>query len=279
MGDPIESYIRKFVKEAVQSVNGLIQEEASKDARSKLVIANWKMNKTLAEAVQFISNLNVSNEVQIGICPPTQLLYPLHTYLKTSSKSVGLGAQNVHWEDSGAYTGEVSADMLLDVGCQFTIVGHSERRQYAGETDREIGLKVQKATSRGLTPIICIGETLKQKETCLTEAVLGEQLAGALGSVQSDQIVIAYEPVWAIGTGRSATAEYAQDTHVFIREKITHYIGEAARRTPILYGGSVNAKNVLAFASMPDIDGALVGGASLENASFDEITRAFAKGD
>lgn len=280
MGSSIESYIRQVVSEAVKTAFPAINIDASSDyQRTPLVVANWKMNKNLKEAIQFLNCFNGNSKINSALCPPTHLLYAMSIFLKSAERPIALGAQNVHWADEGAFTGEVSADMLLEAGFRYVIVGHSERRQHDGETSIKVGLKVEQATKKGLIPIICIGETLEEKENGQTKNILRGQLEEALNAKLNGPIVIAYEPVWAIGTGKSATPEYAQEVHAFIRIVISDLIGRVAEATSILYGGSVNKENARQFAECPDIDGALVGGASLDSKSFEAIIRVFAKGD
>ncbi|HEY2420797.1 MAG TPA: triose-phosphate isomerase [Neobacillus sp.] len=276
MEQPIESYIKNLVRDVIgQTLGGLqIQNE-----RQTYVIANWKMNKTLNETAEFFQNIMGSNDVSVVVCPPTQLLYPAHLMIKQAKKPIGLGGQNVHWAEKGAFTGETSTSMLKDVGCQYVIIGHSERRQYAGEDDDLIHKKVMQALKADLIPIICIGETFEEKSGMLTEQVLSSQLAGALKEVQSSDFIIAYEPVWAIGTGQSATAELVQQTHAYIRSILKQLMGQKADSISILYGGSVNEKNATDYSLMPDIDGVLVGGASLDARVFDGIINVFAKGE
>jgi len=277
MEQSIESYIKNLVRDAIgQTLGGL---ELQRD-RKTYVIANWKMNKTLAESAEFFQDLKCSTDVSVVVCPPTQLLYPSHLFIKQSGKPIGIGGQNVHWAEKGAYTGETSTTMLKDVGCEYVIIGHSERRQYSYEDDHVVNKKVKQVLKSGLTPIICIGETVEEKNSMRTEQVLTTQLFGALKDVNSYDFIIAYEPVWAIGTGRSATAELAQETHAYIRTVLKQILGQAAADSiSILYGGSVNESNAAEYSAMPDIDGVLVGGASLTAQSFDEIIKVFAKGE
>jgi len=276
MEQSIENYIKTLVRDVIgQTLGGL---EIQSD-RQTYVIANWKMNKNLNETAEFFQNINSSTDVSVVICPPAHLLYPSHLFSKQSGKSIELGGQNVHWADKGAYTGELSASMLKDVGCEYVIIGHSERRQYSFEDDELINKKVQQAFKSGLTPIICIGETLGQKNAMQTEQVLSKQLFGALKDIDSSQFILAYEPVWAIGTGQSATAELAQETHAYIRSVLKQILGQRAECISILYGGSANEKNASEYSAMPDIDGVLVGGASLNANSFDAIINVFAKGE
>ncbi|MEO2076194.1 MAG: triose-phosphate isomerase [Bacillus sp. (in: firmicutes)] len=276
MEQSIENYIKNLVRDVIGQTLGGLQSQRD---RQTYVIANWKMNKNLAETAEFFQQINSSKDVSVVVCPPTQLLYPAHLFIKQSGKPIGLGGQNVHWAEKGAYTGETSINMLKDVGCDFCIIGHSERRQYAGEDDRLINKKVKQAIQAGITPVICIGETLEEKNSMQTEKVLSTQLIGALKEINSHNFILAYEPVWAIGTGQSATAELAQQTHAYIRSVLTKLIGDKAEGISILYGGSANESNAAEYSAMPDIDGVLVGGASLNAKSFDAIINVFAKGD
>jgi len=272
MDQAIKSYIEQMVREALgQSVE-------SPSTRTNYAIANWKMNKNFSEMAVYLQELKRKEGVSVVICPPAQLLYPAGLMAKQQGSPLSIGAQNVHEADKGAYTGEVSAAMLADIGCQYVIVGHSERRQYFNENDQQVNQKIKQALKEGLTPIICIGETIEQKNSGQTEKVLTTQLVGALQDIDSN-FILAYEPVWAIGTGESATAEQAQSTHAYIRAVLTKLIGARAESTSILYGGSVNEKNAGEFSAQRDIDGVLVGGASLNAASFEKIISVFAKGD
>jgi len=250
--------------------------------RKPFVAGNWKMNKTSEEARLLVSELLPELQAATGadsaLCPPFPYLMQLANMLTGSG--IGLGAQNMHWEASGAYTGEVAPRMLAEF-CQYVILGHSERRAYFGETDEMINKKVKAALAAGLTPILCVGETLSENEAGLTSAVVTRQLRHGLdGLTAADavKIVIAYEPVWAIGTGRAATSEQAQAVHAnIVRKTLADLFGqEAAQAIRIQYGGSVNAKNAAELFSMPDIDGALVGGASLKSADFIAIVKAAA---
>jgi triosephosphate isomerase (TIM) len=276
MEQSIESYIKNLVRDVIGHTLGELQLQSD---RQTYVIANWKMNKNLNETAEFFQKINSSNIVSVVICPPAQLLYPAHLFIKQSGKPIGLGGQNVHWADKGAYTGETSASMLMDVGCEYVIIGHSERRQYSFEDDVLVNNKVQQALKSGLTPIICIGETLEQKNSLQTEQVLFKQLFGALKDIDSSNFILAYEPVWAIGTGQSATAELAQETHAYIRSILKQIVGQKAESISILYGGSANESNAADYSAMPDIDGVLVGGGSLNAQSFDAIINVFAKGE
>lgn len=238
------------------------------------------MYKTGDDAIQLVSDLkprlnNIAG-VKVILCPPFTALFPVNKSLQNSS--ILLGAQNMHWEEKGAFTGEVSPTMLLTVGCKFVIIGHSERRSYFYETDLSVNLKVKSALKFSLSPIICVGEKLEEREANKTKEVVEIQLKGAykeLSAQQAERTVIAYEPVWAIGTGKTATPQQANKVHVFIRELLSvEYGEEIAEKINILYGGSVNPKNSRELLAMSDIDGALVGGASLDAESFEEIVKS-----
>ena len=239
-----------------------------------MIAGNWKMNKTIDEAVELINGikgkLTGTENCDIVICPTFVCLESAKKAV--SGSALKLGAQNLYWKDSGAFTGEISADMLLSSGVEFVIIGHSERRQYFGETDETVNLRLKQALKKGLKPIVCIGETLEERENNKTFTVLDTQLTGGLADISADdmkKIVIAYEPVWAIGTGKVATNEQAQETHAYIRSKIkSMYNAEIADRVIIQYGGSVKPDNAEGLLSLPDIDGALVGGASLKVEDF-----------
>jgi len=250
--------------------------------RKKLVAGNWKMNKTRAEAVELVrailAELGDFSAADAAVCPPFTALDAVAPLLKGTA--VALGAQNVHWERSGAFTGEISAEMLKEVGCMFAIVGHSERRQYFGETDQTVNARVQAALAAGLAPIVCVGETLAQRDRGETEAVVEAQVRRGLADIAAGQwarVVIAYEPVWAIGTGRTATPQQAQEVHALIRRVVAEMTGAAvAEPLRILYGGSMKPSNAGELMSRPDIDGGLIGGASLQAKSFVDILRASA---
>jgi triosephosphate isomerase len=243
--------------------------------RQPLIAANWKMHMTIPEAGAFLESFlpevrDVSG-VEIVIAPPFTALAFLSEKLKGSN--VLISSQNVFFEEKGAYTGEVSPLMLTDLGCTYTIVGHSERRQYFGETDESVNRRIKAALSAGLKVIFCIGETLELREAGKTSEVLETQLAGGLDGVEIDDIVVAYEPVWAIGTGRTATPEQAQEAHEFIRSRLRSAYGEKAQETRVLYGGSVKPENVDELMACADVDGALVGGASLKPESFTRLVK------
>jgi len=247
--------------------------------RIPFIAGNWKMNKTVKEAVDLVTNLKalLSNVegVEVAVAPPYPALYAVGRALQGSF--IHLAAQNLFWEERGAFTGEVSAPMLKDVGCEYVIVGHSERRQYFGETDETVNRRLKAALAHGLKPIFCVGETLKDREEGKTFSVVETQLEGGLKGLTEDalsQCVVAYEPVWAIGTGKTATPEQAQKVHRFIREKLTKlYSKGVAEALRIQYGGSVTPENVKGLMEQEDIDGALVGGASLKAEAFADIVR------
>ena len=237
---------------------------------------NWKMFKTVAETAAFFEKflplVAGSAHCEVAICP-SFVNVPAAVQAVQSSR-VGIGAQNVAFANEGAYTGEVSAPMLKACGCEYVIIGHSERRQYFGETDESILKKTILSLEAGLKPIVCVGERLEERESDATENVLLTQFQNGISRLSPDQfarIVIAYEPVWAIGTGKTATPEIAADAHRFIRTQIRNAYGDLADKARILYGGSVKPDNVKGLMAQPEIDGALVGGASLDPASFASI--------
>ena len=245
--------------------------------RTPVLAANWKMHKTIAEAVAFMNAfrglVDGVDDVEIVIAPPFTAVHAIVAAARETR--IRVAGQDLYWESQGAFTGEVSAVMLAEAGANHVIVGHSERRHLFGERDPEVGLKVRVAIAAGLTPIACVGETLDEREAGRTATVLTRQLEGALEGLTGDQVgalVVAYEPVWAIGTGRTATPEQAQDAHAHLRREIRRLAGpDAAGRCRILYGGSVKPGNVRELSTQPDVDGALVGGASLDPGSFAEI--------
>ncbi len=248
--------------------------------RIPLIAGNWKMYLTTADAVALVKQLQSlleehDDEAEVVVCPPFTALPAVAGALKGSR--IGLGAQNMHWEKEGAFTGEVSPVMLKDVGCRYVILGHSERRQYFGEADPQVNRKLKAALECRVTPILCIGETLAEREEGLTLQVVGGQLKGGLSGVSAqagERVAVAYEPVWAIGTGRTATPEQAEEVHAFIRKRLTEHWGEtAAAKIRILYGGSVKPDNIDALMAEPEIDGALVGGASLKADTFARIVQ------
>jgi triosephosphate isomerase len=248
--------------------------------RKKFIAGNWKMYTDTAGARQLaagvVQGLGKEGRVTVAVCPPLPYLGAVAEVLRGSP--VGLGAQNVYPENEGAFTGEVSPAMLRDVGCRYVIVGHSERRHKLGETDEFINRKVRAALAGGLQVILCVGETLEEREADRTEGVLNEQLTGGLAEVPAEAlrgVVLAYEPVWAIGTGRNATPAQAQEAHAFLRRRVGELCGaDAAKGLLIQYGGSVKPDNAASLLRQPDVDGALVGGASLKADQFLAIVRA-----
>ena len=244
----------------------------------KIIIAgNWKMYKTLKDGQELVVSLRRElfqiENVEIVVCPPYTLIAYLADALETSN--IAVGAQDVYWQEEGAFTGEVSPVMLKDAGCLYVIIGHSERRQYFGETNETVNRKIKAVLKIGLTPIVCVGEVLKEREEGKTFKVLEDQIQnGLLGldAEEAQKIIIAYEPVWAIGTGKTATAAQAQEAHKYIRELFKKMFGqEVADGIRIQYGGSVKPENAAELISQPDVDGALVGGASLKADSFVQI--------
>lgn len=247
--------------------------------RKVLMAGNWKMHKTTKEAVALVEALiellRDEDQVEVAVCPPFTALDAVSRALAGSR--IALGAQNLHWEKEGAYTGEIAAPMLLDLGCRYVIIGHSERRQHFGETDAGVNKKAQTALAHGLIPLVCVGETLAEREAGKTFAVIEAQVRGSLKGLQPEQaakLVIAYEPVWAIGTGRNATPEQANEAQAFIRKLLADLFSQqVADGIRILYGGSVKPENIVALMAEPEVDGALVGGASLDAVSFAKIVK------
>ncbi len=248
--------------------------------RKHLIAANWKMYKTPAQAAAYIESLNpllgtAANAAEIAIFPSATSLSA--AIVASAGTELRIGAQNMHWLDSGAFTGETSPQMLTALGCTHILIGHSERRQHFGETDEQVNLKLKAAIQHGLVPIVCVGEHLDQRESDQTADVLKRQTAGALAGLKPEDaitLVMAYEPVWAIGTGRTATPELAEEAHRLIRDEIAAALGnDVAQATRILYGGSVKPDNSGSLCCMENVDGALVGGASLDPASFAAIIR------
>ncbi|MFW6082278.1 MAG: triose-phosphate isomerase [Desulfosalsimonas sp.] len=246
-------------------------------ARRPLIAGNWKMYKTCPEAEdtarQIIQKLTAAVDADIMIAPPATALKPVFSIIRGTP--VELGAQNMFWEDEGAYTGEVSGPMLVSAGCTYVIIGHSERRQYFGETDESVKSKIKAAKAAGLVPVICVGETESERDAEKTFSVLDKQMENGLKGLSADSFkgsVIAYEPVWAIGTGRTATPEQAQEVHAHLREFLNkRFGGDIAAQTRIIYGGSVKPENISELMALEDIDGALVGGASLKPDTFSKI--------
>lgn len=249
------------------------------EQRKSLIAANWKMHKTIAEAVAFVESLQREvgdyNDREVIIAPPYTALSAVRNALWR--KDFKLAAQNFHWEEKGAFTGEISGAMLKDVGCDGVIIGHSERRQLFGETNEMLLKKVAGAFRGGFLPILCVGEVLEEREGGRTFTVVGSQLEQGLAGLPADQarqLALAYEPVWAIGTGRTATPDQAQEVHAFIRERCAALWDKTvANSMRIMYGGSVKPDNVDSLMAQPDIDGMLVGGASLEVGSFKRIVQ------
>jgi triosephosphate isomerase (TIM) len=248
-------------------------------SRVPLMAGNWKMNKTVGEAVELVKELKVSiagvEGVEVAVAPPFTALYAVRKELEGSS--IRLAAQNLYWEEKGAYTGEISSMMLKELGCHYVIIGHSERRQYFGEMDVTVNKRIKAALSQGVIPILCIGETLKEREEEKTFAVIDSQLGNGLkgiGEREVERMVIAYEPVWAIGTGKTATPQQAEGVHRFIRQGLEKlYTRGVAEEVRIQYGGSVTPESVKGLMSQKNIDGALVGGASLKSEPFSKIVR------
>jgi triosephosphate isomerase len=245
--------------------------------RIPFIAANWKMFKTVHEAVVFVkefrSLVKDVDDVEIVVAPPFTAIHSVADAARNTP--IGVAGQDLHWEREGAFTGEVSAGMLREAGAEYVIIGHSERRRLFGETDQTVNRKLIAALGAKLTPIVCIGETLEERERNETLAVLDRQIKTGLDSLTGDQIaalVIAYEPVWAIGTGRNATPQQAGEAHAHIRSRIRQWFGgQAAEQCHVIYGGSVKPDNIHELVLLPDVDGALVGGASLELRSFFDI--------
>lgn len=250
-----------------------------KQNRKAIIAGNWKMNKTATEAAELIDALIPAVKdagCEVVICVPfTDLVTAV---AKTKGTNIHVGAENVHFEKSGAFTGEISADMLVDLGVEYVVIGHSERRQYFAETNETVNKRARAALAAGLKPIICVGESLDQREQGVTEELVRMQVKIALNGVTADElknVVIAYEPIWAIGTGKTATSEQAQEVCEGIRAVIRKIYGaRPARAVSILYGGSMNAKNAYELLAQPDIDGGLIGGASLKPVDFATIIAA-----
>ncbi len=254
-------------------------------SRRTLIAGNWKMYKTPSESREMVQELvaliGEDPEVEVLVCPPFTGLEAVEEVV--SGTPVQLGAQNVHWENQGAFTGEISAGMLLECGCRYVIIGHSERRQYFEESDETINRKLRQVVGTQLVPILCVGESLEQREAGKVQEVIVGQLEQGLAGLSEAQIsslVLAYEPVWAIGTGRTATPEIAEQVHASIRDWLAnHYSGELSDRLRILYGGSVKPENTAELMAQENLDGALVGGASLEAQSFARIVSEASSND
>ncbi|MBF0330047.1 MAG: triose-phosphate isomerase [Nitrospirae bacterium] len=241
--------------------------------RKPFLAANWKMNKTVAETQSFITEfiplVKAVNDADIVLAPPFISLQTASGMLKGTN--IKLAAQNIFYEDKGAYTGETAPGMITDAGCEYVILGHSERRQYFGENDEILNKKVKAALRHNLKVIFCIGESLDERESGKTFEVLKREIDNGLKDIACEGLVVAYEPIWAIGTGKTATPEQAQDTHKYIRERLASLYSDKAQEIRILYGGSVTPENIDALMSCPDVDGGLVGGASMKADSFAKI--------
>ncbi len=250
------------------------------NTRKPMIAGNWKLNKTIREAIELVTLLKRQmgnlQHVDVVVCPPYSALSNVAEILAEES-DIQLGAQDLYWEEKGAFTGEVSGSMIKEAGANFVIVGHSERRQFFHETNETVNKKTKAALKNNLTPIVCIGETLAEREAGKTFQVIEAQFKGAFSNFSREEIkkiIIAYEPVWAIGTGKVATPQQAEEVHAFIRKELTKAFGEdAASVLRILYGGSVKPDNISSLMSEADIDGALVGGASLEASQFSDIVK------
>ncbi|MFH1888946.1 MAG: triose-phosphate isomerase [Candidatus Omnitrophota bacterium] len=249
--------------------------------RKTIIAGNWKMYKTIGEAIELANGLKRelykldNQDIDIVVCPAFTALSEVFEVVLNSN--ISLGAQNMYFKEEGAFTGEVSPVMLKDIGCKFVIIGHSERRQYFGESNESVNSKIKAALEHGLTPIVCVGETLKQREAGETFKVLDDHIGNGLKDIAEEnmlKIVIAYEPVWAIGTGRTATSDQAQEAHKYIRDLLVKMYNKGfADKIRIQYGGSVKPENIEELMGQPDVDGALVGGASLKVETFVEIVR------
>lgn len=257
----------------------------NKTLRKAVIAGNWKMNKTRPEAKELLEAIkplvaNAEGKVEVIACVPYTNLET--AVAATAGSNVKVGAENVHFEKSGAFTGEISADMLVEVGVEYVVLGHSERRQYFGETDETVNKRTKAALAAGLKPIVCVGELLWEREANITEEVIARQIKLDLAGVSADDIkktIIAYEPVWAIGTGKTATADQAQEVCAFIRATLAKLYGASvADAVTIQYGGSMNAGNAAELLSKPDVDGGLIGGASLKANDFNTIVQAAVNG-
>jgi len=253
--------------------------------RKTIIAGNWKMYKTIKEAIELSNGLKrelfkLSNQaVEVVICPPFTALSDVSEIIIESD--ISLGAQDIYWVDEGAFTGEVSAPMIKEAGCQYVIIGHSERRQFFGETNESVNKKLKAALANNLTPIVCVGEMLAERESGKTFEVLKNHVEGALNGLLPEdvlKIIVAYEPVWAIGTGKTATPEQAQEVHKYIRDLLHKLFNqEVASEVRIQYGGSVKPENIVELMKQPDVDGALVGGASLKVDLFSDIVKKAAE--
>ncbi len=250
--------------------------------RKPIMAGNWKMHHTHLEAIQVVQKLSYRleakdyDECDIVVCPAFTALRSIQTVLEGDNIPIALGAQNVHWEDQGAYTGEISPVMLAKLNVSYVIVGHSERRQLFGETDESVNKKLKAVLKQGMTPIVCVGETLEEREAGATDDRVSSQIEGAFAGVkaaEAEKCVVAYEPIWAIGTGRNATPQDANATITVIRGKLAELYRDTAAAIRIQYGGSVKPGNIADLMAMPEIDGALVGGASLDPDEFARVVR------
>ncbi|MGD2052048.1 MAG: triose-phosphate isomerase [Acidimicrobiia bacterium] len=250
--------------------------------RKDLIAGNWKMHASHLDAIQMVQKLSYRldlsdyERVDVVVCPPFTALRSAQTVIETDHLLIGLGAQNCHWEEKGAYTGEISPEMLTKLSVSYVIVGHSERRQLFGELDDGVNRKVKAVLAHGMTPIMCVGETEEEREQGLTEEKVGSQVRLGLSGLDPDAVaslVIAYEPIWAIGTGKTASADDAGQVAAYLRGVVAEQWGDAAEQVRILYGGSVKPGNVAAIMAKTDIDGALVGGASLDPDTFASLIR------
>ncbi|MDF2636402.1 MAG: Triosephosphate isomerase, bacterial/eukaryotic [Pelosinus sp.] len=247
--------------------------------RKPIIAGNWKMHNTGAQGVALVTELAKltadAKDVDIVVCPTFTTLSTVASAI--AGTNIHMGAQNMHWEKKGAFTGEITAEMLRDVCCEYVLVGHSERRQYFAETDETVNKKVKAALEANLVPIMCVGESLEEREAGTTEVLVGKQVRAGLEGLTKDQVatlVIAYEPIWAIGTGRTATADQANEVCAFVRRTVAEVFGqETADKTRIQYGGSVKADNIAELMGKSDIDGALVGGAALDPVGFSKIVK------
>ncbi|MDR3071600.1 MAG: triose-phosphate isomerase [Endomicrobium sp.] len=248
--------------------------------RKYLIAGNWKMNKTVSEAVSFMKILKgaIANtaSVEVLLFPTFTALYAVNNEIKGSD--INIGAQDVFWGEKGAFTGEISPAMIKDTGCSYVLIGHSERRQYFGETSEMVNKKTKAVIAAGLKPMVCIGETFQDRENNSTFKIIEKQINESLVGLTAEQacsVVIAYEPVWAIGTGKIASPDQAQEVHVFVRKIYSQMYKDASEKIRILYGGSVNPDNISNLMANPDIDGVLVGGASLDTESFAKLIKHF----
>ncbi|HVW34302.1 MAG TPA: triose-phosphate isomerase [Acidimicrobiia bacterium] len=261
----------------------MADDSTARTGRKPIMAGNWKMHHTHLDAIQVVQKLSYRlsaedyERCEVVVCPTFTSLRSVQTVIESDKLPIGLGAQNVHWEAKGAFTGEISPSMLLKLGVTYVIVGHSERRELFGETDEDVNRKVKAVIAAGMTPIMCVGETLEEREAGETAAKVSRQVQAGLDGVTADQVgamVIAYEPIWAIGTGRNATPEDANETIATIRSMVAGLAGEGpAASLRIQYGGSVKPGNIGSLMAQPEIDGALVGGASLEADDFAQIVR------